>query len=187
MDFSSWRSNASEGPTGGQPASGAAFNVALVLDRAVAVAETAGAANDQNAVVRQRQNGEDNVSVSFYRVDDYSGTIGTLAPGEEGYAAAARLYATKQGSAAVDGPGYGLYTQTELTHVNSGDMIAIQLTNKTSGDVYWAFSQANEQVNGQDVGHLWNYGANTWGWEDTHGGGDRDFNDIVVQLDFTSA
>lgn len=34
MDFSSWRSNASEGSTGGEPASGAAFNVALVLDRA---------------------------------------------------------------------------------------------------------------------------------------------------------
>ena len=36
------------------------------------------------------------------------------------------------------------------------------------------------------VGHLWNYGLNTWGWEDTFGGGDRDFNDLIVQLDFTS-
>jgi len=48
-------------------------------------------------------------------------------------------------------------------------------------------SQANEQVEGAGVGHLWNYGANTWGWEDLHGGGDRDFNDLIVQLDFTSA
>jgi len=31
------------------------------------------------------------------------------------------------------------------------------------------------------------YGLNTWGWEDTFGGGDQDFNDLVVQLDFTSA
>jgi hypothetical protein len=37
------------------------------------------------------------------------------------------------------------------------------------------------------VGHLWNCGLNTWGWEDTYGGGDRDYNDMVVQLDFTSA
>jgi hypothetical protein len=37
------------------------------------------------------------------------------------------------------------------------------------------------------VGHLWNHGLNTWGWEDTDGGGDRDYNDMIVQLDFTSA
>ena len=40
---------------------------------------------------------------------------------------------------------------------------------------------------GQPVGHLWNYGLNTWGWEDTYGGGDHDYNDLIVQLDFTSA
>ena len=159
------------------------------LARAVAVAETVNAASDQNAVVRIRQNGEDNLSVSFYKVDDYSGKIGTLKPGDVGYAeaAAARSYSTLQGGTAVDGPGYGLYTQTQLTHVNSGDLIAMQLTNKSSGDVFWAFSQANEKVDGVSVGHLWNYGANTWGWEDTHNGGDRDYNDLIVQLDFTSA
>jgi len=63
----------------------------------------------------------------------------------------------------------------------------MQLTNNSSGNTYWGFAAANETVNGQHVGHLWNYGLNTWGWEDLHGGGDRDFNDLVVQLDFTSA
>ena len=139
--------------------------------------------------MRLRQNGEDTVAVSFYRVDDYSGKIGTFNPGDSGYAAAAqaRLYAMKEGSTAVDGAGYGLYTQAQITHVNAGDLIAMQLTNKSSGDVFWAFSQANEKVDGAGVGHLWNYGANTWGWEDQHGGGDRDYNDLIVQLDFTSA
>jgi hypothetical protein len=42
-------------------------------------------------------------------------------------------------------------------------------------------------VNGQPIGHLWSYGLNTWGWEDMFGGGDRDFNDLIVQLDFTSS
>ena len=65
--------------------------------------------------------------------------------------------------------------------------VAMSLTNQSSGATYWAFSQANEQVGGQSVAHLWNYGLNTWGWEDTKGGGDHDFNDLVVQLDFTSA
>lgn len=36
-------------------------------------------------------------------------------------------------------------------------------------------------------GHIWNYELNTWGWEDAYGGGDHDYNDLVVNLDFTSA
>lgn len=42
-------------------------------------------------------------------------------------------------------------------------------------------------MSGQHVGHLWNYGVNTWGWEDMNGGGDFDYNDLIVGLDFTSA
>ena len=45
---------------------------------------------------------------------------------------------------------------------------------------------ATEKVNGQPVGHLWNYGLNTWGFEDQVGGGDHDFNDLILQVDFTS-
>ena len=43
----------------------------------------------------------------------------------------------------------------------------MKLVNNTTGDTYWAFAHANETVAGQHVGHLWNYGLNTWGWEDT--------------------
>ena len=156
--------------------------------RPVAVAETAGGQNDQEAVVRLRQNGQDNISVSFYRVDDYAGAIDGLQPGQAGYAAAAaaRAYQVATGGSSVSGPGYGNYAQAVLQHVDAGDLIAMALTNTSSGDVFWAFSQANEKVGGQSVGHLWNYGLNTWGWEDVHGGGDHDFNGLVVQLDFTS-
>ena len=155
------------------------------LARAVAVAETVGAADGQNAVVRVRQNGEDSLSLSFYKVDNLSGTIGTLNPGDAGYAAAAagRAYGLQGGGTALQGPGYGLYAQAQITNVNSGDMIAMQLTNNSSGDTFFAFGQAN----GDNTAHLFNYGTNTWGWEDTRGGGDYDFNDLIVQLDFTSA
>lgn len=40
---------------------------------------------------------------------------------------------------------------------------------------------------GQSVVHQWNYGHNVVGWEDMLGGGDQDFNDLVVGVDFTSA
>ncbi|MPZ33583.1 MAG: DUF4114 domain-containing protein [Rhodospirillales bacterium] len=153
--------------------------------RAVAVAETAGGADDQTAIVRLRQNGEDNLSVSFYRVDDLNGAIGTVDPGDAAYAAAAaaRLYVLQTGGAEVAGPGYGLFAQAHIVDIDAGDLVAMRLINHSSGQTYFAFTQAN----GDGAAHLVNYGMNTWGFEDLYGGGDRDFNDFVVQLDFTSA
>jgi hypothetical protein len=157
--------------------------------RPVAIAETADGGSNETAIVRVRQDGQDNLSLTFYRVDDLSGTINGLHPGDAGYQAAvqARAYQLSSGATSLGGPGYGNYEQADLMHVNAGDLIAMQLTNTTHGNTYSAFAQANEMVNGQHVGHLWNYGLNTWGWEDTFGGGDHDYNDMVVQLDFTSA
>ncbi|MCA0303075.1 MAG: hypothetical protein LCH95_11800 [Proteobacteria bacterium] len=162
---------------------------AVRVARPVAVAETAGGADDTTTIVRVRQNGEDNLSVSFYRVDDLNGTIGGIAPGQDGYGAAAqqRAYQLGSGGTSLDGPGYGNFGQSSLLDVDAGDLIAMRLVNNSSGHAYWAFAQANESVAGHAVGHLWSYGLNTWGWEDTWGGGDRDFNDLIVQLDFTSA
>lgn len=157
--------------------------------RSVAIAETAGGADDQVAIVRMRQNGFGSLSLEFYRVDDLDGTIDGIAPGQAGYAAAAasRAYDTEAGGPTISGPGYGNYGEAELVGVNSGDLVAMTLTNQWVGSTYWAFAQANESANGVPVDHLWNYGANTWGWEDMPGGGDRDFNDLVVGIDFTSA
>lgn len=153
------------------------------LARAVAVAETAGRADGQDAIVRVRQNGQDQLAVSFYKVDDYSGKIGHLNPGDAGYAEAsvARAYGVQSGGSLLLGPGYGFFEQTTI-NVDAGDLIAMTLTNRSSGDVFYAFTHANSDGRG----HLVNYGHNTWGWEDTRGGGDHDFNDLVVQLDFTS-
>ena len=157
--------------------------------RPIAIAETVGGASDQLAVVRLRQGGQDSLSLTLYRVDDLAGTIDGLAPGSAGYntAIAGRAYQTTNGDTAIAGPGYGQYAQAFLQHVDAGDMIAMKLTDQTTGAFFFAFANANETVDGQTVGHLWNYGLNTWGWEDTFGGGDRDYNDLVVQLDFTSA
>jgi hypothetical protein len=162
--------------------SGASVEVA----RSVATATTAGGADDMDVVVRMRQNGINDLSVLFYEVDDYAGSINGLAPGEAGYeaAAAARAYQTSTGGTSLAGGGYGGYSEGRITDVDAGDLIAMRLT--SNGQTFWAFASANEQVNGQDVAHLWSYGLNTWGWEDLYGGGDRDYNDLIVQLDFTS-
>jgi hypothetical protein len=162
---------------------------AVRVARAVAVAETAGGADDATAIVRVRQNGENNLSLTFYKVDDLTGTIDGKRPGEAGYLTAidGRAYQLTGGGTSLGGPGYGNYEQTGLAGVDAGDFIAMKLVNESTGAHFLAFAHANETVAGQSVGHLWNYGLNTWGWEDTLGGGDRDFNDLIVQLDFTSA
>ena len=160
---------------------------AVQVARAVAIAETAGGANDQDVVVRMRQNGTSDLSVQFYKVDDLSGAIAGLAPGQSGYAeaVAGRAYHSSTGDTWLHGAGYGQYSQGTLVGVDAGDIIAMKLTD--GSHTYYAFAQANETVDGTSVGHLWNYGLDTWGWEDLYGGGDRDYNDLVVQLDFTSA
>lgn len=157
--------------------------------RPIAIAETVDGENDQAAIVRMRQDGTDSLSIMFYRVDDLVGSVGGHLPGTVGYAAAAeaRAYHSDKGTTSTAGPGYGEYSETRLLDVDSGHLIAMRLTNLTTDDTYWGFSQANEGSDGQPVVHLWHYALNTWGWEDRRNGGDGDFNDLVVGLDFTSA
>jgi hypothetical protein len=155
--------------------------------RPVAIATTALGADDQDVIVRARQNGSDDISVMFYRVDDLLGSIDGVSPGDFGYAdvVSGRAYLTQDGLSSIAGPGYGEYTEDRLTGVDAGDIIAMALTN--GEHTFFGFSEANELVNGQPVAHLRNFGLNTWGWEDLYGGGDFDFNDLIVQLDFTSS
>jgi hypothetical protein len=155
----------------------------------VAIAETAGGQNNATAIARMRQDGKDSTTLTFYRVDNFNGDINGIHPDESRYVAAAqgRAYQLSSGGTSINGPGYGNWAQTQLLGINAGDLVAMTLTDTTHGNTFWAFAQGNESVSGQHVGHLWNYGLNTWGWEDTLGGGDRDYNDLVVGLDFTSA
>ena len=61
---------------------------------------------------------------------------------------------TSAGGRTIDGPGYGNYAQAMLQNVDAGDLVAMTLTNQSSGNTYWAFSQANETVGGQPVGYV---------------------------------
>ena len=155
--------------------------------RPVAIAHTVEGADDQVAVVRMRQGGEDNVILKLYRVDDLKGRIGGQKPGSDGYNAAAndRAYETMSGQSKIKGPGYGEYRQKKIAGVDDGDIVAMKI--RSGGETYFAFARANEKSHGEKVGHLWNYGLNTWGWEGGHKGGDHDFNELIVQIDFTSA
>lgn len=166
---------------------------AVELARPVAIAANAEGADDQVALVRLRQSAaNESLVVTFYRVDTLDGAIDGVRPGAAGYAdlVAERAYMLAGGGTSLSGPGFGQYAQGAILDVDQGDIIAMTLTDMQAGGAphtYYAFASANERVDGSGVAHLWNYGLNTWGWEDLYGGGDLDYNDLVVQLDFTSA
>jgi hypothetical protein len=130
-----------------------------VRARPVAVAGRQRTPNDQTAIVRLRQGGQDNLSITFYRVDDLSGAINGLHPGDAGYQAAVRrgAYQMMSGRHVDRRAGLRQLRADGLGHVNAGDLVAMQLTNNTTATPY-SLRQANETANGQPVGHLWNYG-----------------------------
>ncbi len=162
---------------------------AVRVARPVLVAETAGAADDQTAIVRMRSMVSNALELMLYRVDDLLGRINGIAPGAAGYAAAAegRAYTTSTGGTSIDNPARGEFGEAQIVGVDAGDIVAMRLEDTTRGRTYWAFSEANEKVDGAGVGHLWNYGLNTYGWETSYHGGDGDYSDLIVQVDFTSA
>ncbi len=157
----------------------------ITLARPVMIAQTASGTTPQDAVVRIRQNGADDAQIEIYKVDDLNGTVNGYKPGESGYeaqAAAADYHLVGGGGTVINGPGWGNFLQVEIAGVQSGDIVALKYTNVTTNDIYWAFSQGNAD----HVTAIYNYGSNIVGFEDRPLNGDSDYQDVVVQLDFTS-
>jgi len=62
--------------------------------------------------------------------------------------------------------------------LNSGTLYAPLVTNQTSGESYFAFAAANPDK----LEHFTGFGSNGWGMEDLYGGGDRDYDDLIVRF-----
>ena len=121
-------------------------------------------------------------NVGFYAVDDITGKIGNLKPSDAGYAAAALNRAVgKMGK-----------TETKDTQVSQAiyapyiiangtiEQFLSQNASNSAGDLphaYFNYVSANPDK----VDHIRLLGDNKFGFEDMYGGGDRDFNDVVLQ------
>ncbi len=114
----------------------------------------------------------------FYLIDDPDGRIGDLRPGDPGYAEAAvrQRLDTEAGL-----PAGTLVAPFIIADGSAEEFLAENPTNQ-SGEVmaYFAFTGANPD----GVDHVRLLGDNTIGFEDKLGGGDRDYNDLVVQVNF---
>ena len=134
--------------------------------------------------------------VGFYRVSDLNGGIDTnndgvadILPGQAGYALAAVQRRISGIDLTVDNQGTASYTNRDLT---GGSIFApFIISNGTAQDI---LSGANVQVyfpylgaNLGNVDHIRLLGDNTFGFEDLPGGGDSDYNDVIVKVEIASS
>ena len=134
-------------------------------------------------------------SVGFYRVVNRDGGIdingdGTadILPGTAGYTQAAinnrvasiDLRVGNQQTANITGQltGGSIYAPFLIANGTVAEVVSGQKLN----DVYLPFLGANADR----VDHVRLLGNNTFGFEDLLGGGDRDFNDVIVQVNFSN-
>jgi Ca2+-binding RTX toxin-like protein len=128
-------------------------------------------------------------SVGFYTIDDETGRVGNLKPGDSGYVEAAfqRTIINLNGDTTNVTGQFNGDTLIAPYIIANGTIEQLRTQNpnnvlNTDPVAYFAFTE----VNTDKVDHIRLLGDNKFGFEDIHNGGDRDYNDMVVQLNFTS-
>jgi uncharacterized protein YkwD len=112
--------------------------------------------------------------VGFYTVDDaLTGRVGTLLPGDAGYAQAAI------GRAVTSLNSISGTVVTNNQNLTGGTILAPYII-ANGAETYFAYIGANTDK----VDHIKLLGDNRFGFEDLAGGGDRDYNDVVLNVKF---
>jgi hypothetical protein len=129
-------------------------------------------------------------NIGFYVVEDSIGTIKladgkTVKPGDIGYAAEAIKNAILQtgktdSKIGQDLAGGKIYAPVVVSQGSFSDFIATNPANTGGIGINAYFNYIGANSDKQD--HFRLVGSNTFGVEDQYGGGDRDFNDLVVNL-----
>lgn len=123
-----------------------------------------------------------NNSFGFYRIDDPTGRIGNLMPGDGGYAETAIRNRVEFNNGLPGGTLLAPFLIADSTPEN----FLIQNPGNQAGQgtlAYFAFLNANPD----GVDHIRLLGDNTFAFEDLFGGGDFDYNDLVIQVNFSSS
>jgi hypothetical protein len=120
-------------------------------------------------------------SAGFYAVDDAMGRIGNLNPGDSGYAEAAISQRVDLTAAGL--PGGQLWAPFIIANGTPQEFLSNNPNNQPSQGPLAYFPYLGANPDGVD--HIRQLGNNTFGFEDKFGGGDFDYNDLVVQAHFT--
>ena len=140
--------------------------------------------------------GDYNNEAGLFLVDDETGRIGNLNPGDEGYAAAAlaperRLLVLRSGQQATE------------TNIPGGSYVGSYLIQNNTTEAFLAHNPQNDlhsnpvaffnftNTNPDNFDHLESSSAGensvNLAWEDLRYGGDKDFDDLIVKVDFAIA
>jgi len=113
----------------------------------------------------------------FYAVDDATGRLGNLNPGDAGYAEAAISQRIDPNAGL---PGGKLLAPFLIADSTPEEFLEKNPTNQQGQgpNAYFAYLGANPDK----VDHVRQLGDNTFGFEDLYGGGDLDYNDHIVQV-----
>ena len=118
-------------------------------------------------------------SFGFYQVDDASGKIGNLNPGDAGYA---ELAVSNQVDLASGLSGGVLLAPFLIANGTVEEFLTQNPTNQQGSglNAYFSFLPANPD----QFDHVRLLGDNRFSFEDTFGGGDLDYDDLVVEVIF---
>ncbi|MGA0887886.1 MAG: DUF4114 domain-containing protein [bacterium] len=124
--------------------------------------------------------------IGFYRTIDTSGTVlaadgvTRLRPGANGYAAAALNLANRVTQLNKLSVADNQTATLNFNNVSGGTFLAPFA--QVKGNTFFAFGAANQD----GISHFRSLGNNLLGLEDVLGGGDRDFDDVVMGFNFTT-
>ncbi|NJO94003.1 MAG: DUF4114 domain-containing protein [Hydrococcus sp. RM1_1_31] len=131
-------------------------------------------------------------SIGFYMVENEQGTVidpltgQSLSPNDPGYARAAI-----QGRIDLS---INNDTDSLTAQIQAGSILAPYLISNSTPEEFLELNPNNEAgqqplayfaylgANPDEVDHVRLLGDNSWGFEDVFGGGDRDYNDLVIKM-----
>ena len=126
-----------------------------------------------------------NTDAFFYRIVDAQGSVvdaltGTwIKPGESGYAAA--VEANKVSNLTLSRQDNQSASESFMLQ-SDGYMLGLVATVTSTGNTFYSFTAANAD----GYNHFKYLSANKVGFEDVFGGGDRDHNDLIIDLTFAA-
>jgi len=126
-----------------------------------------------------------NTDLFFYRVADAQGSVidavtgSWIRPGESGYAAA--VQANKVSNVTLSRQD-NVSASESFTLQSDGFMLGLVATVANTGNTFYSFTAANAD----SYNHFKYLSANKVGFEDVFGGGDRDHNDLIIDLSFAA-
>lgn len=144
-------------------------------------------------------------TLALYKVDNLTGELDLnrdgvmdLKPGDAGYSQAAlervqnsqtglvlprveQIFSNRSTTVMLDGG--ALYGMVLIPNASVAELLAINPGNSANKLSYGFFSFG--EVNPDGNSHVRRLGQDLWGFEDLLGGGDRDFNDMILKVDYS--